>query len=62
MNQLFSIFAPDKSATLFSDQISKVFNDYIQHIEQWNYTVSQRYQPLWDLYTDKRVKHKMHHE
>ena len=29
MNQLFSIFAPDKSGTLFSDQNGKVFNDYI---------------------------------
>ncbi len=30
MNQLFSIFAPDKSGTLFSDQNGKVFNDYTQ--------------------------------
>jgi hypothetical protein len=29
LNQLFSIFALDKSGTLFSDQIGKVFNDYI---------------------------------
>lgn len=29
-NATFSIFAPDKSGTLFSDQNGKVFNDYIQ--------------------------------
>lgn len=28
-DQLFSIFAPDKSGTLFSDQTGKVFNDYM---------------------------------
>ena len=30
MKQYFSIFASDKSATLFSDQNGKVFKDYIQ--------------------------------
>ena len=48
MNQLFSIFALDKSGTLFSDQNGKVFNDYIHYTYGWM-SQNQLSDSSWDM-------------